>query len=356
MTIRPVFVEYIWIDGYNSLRSKNRVLNLTTFNLLNEEFIDQIPMWNYDGSSTNQATTESSEVLLKPVRVYTDPFTPNNVLGLLVMCETLNVDGTPHPSNNRQFAMKSFENAKYDDTEYWFGLEQEFFLFDIHSNKPMGFPQSHLFNPEPQGKYYCSVGGEYAYGRGIVQKAYMLAHNAGINISGMNGEVAPGQWEIQVGISKGLKAGDDLWMLRYILNRVAEMSGNVRVEFHAKPVLDNRYHFDQRWNGSGLHTNFSTPLTRHELVGYNNILAIINRLSKHHNEHMKLYGKDNELRLTGKLETSNINEFSHSVGGRNTSIRIPNQVEMERRGYFEDRRPSSSADPYLIISVLVECA
>lgn len=354
---QTIFVEYIWIDGCNSLRSKNRTLNLnidTTKGNHNLDYLlPQIPDWNYDGSSTNQATTEDSEVMLKPIRIYYDPFM-TQAPGIFVLCETFTNGVCEHSSNTRQLARKAFKSSKFPEKDYWFGLEQEFFLFDINSNKPLGFPQSYAFNPGPQGPYYCSVGGENTYGRNIVQNAYILASKAGIDVSGMNAEVAPGQWEIQVGIAKGLKAGDDLWMLRYILHRIAEMNQGVRVEFHAKPIMNNRYQFDQRWNGSGLHTNFSTPSTRSEDSGYLNIVKIINNLEEKHEEHINSFGEDNELRLTGKLETSSISKFSSSVGGRNTSIRIPNEIYNKGCGYFEDRRPSSSADPYLIIKALVE--
>jgi glutamine synthetase len=54
---------------------------------------------------------------------------------------------------------------------------------------------------------------------------------------------------------------------------------------------------------------------------------------------MSVYGDDNELRMTGHCETSDINSFTHSVGGRNVSVRIPFQVAEEGKGYLEDRRP-----------------
>ena len=82
---------------------------------------------------------------------------------------------------------------------------------------PLGWPTGGY--PEPQGKYYCSSNN---YGREIAELHLNCCLNAGLKIAGINSEVAPGQWEFQVGITKGIESGDHLWMSRYILERVAE--------------------------------------------------------------------------------------------------------------------------------------
>ena len=83
------------------------------------------------------------------------------------------------------------------------------------------------------------------------------------------------------------------------------------------------------------------------------IRAAIDKLSKNHDAHIRAYdpheGKDNERRLTGRHETSSINEFKSGVANRGASIRIPRGVADEGKGYFEDRRPSSNCDPYTVV-------
>ena len=72
------------------------------------------------------------------------------------------------------------------------------------------------------------------------------------------------------------------------------------------------------------------------------------------NEHIENYGSDNHLRLTGKHETQSIDKFSWGVSDRGASIRVPKVVGETWKGYLEDRRPASNANPYSILNVICE--
>lgn len=327
--------EYIWIDGYGKLRSKPRVLSRPP------PRASHLPKWNYDGSSTNQAPGEDSEVILKPCAIYPDPFrgSPN----ILVMCDTYTPKGEPIPTNSRFQCAKNMTAAK--DLEPWFGLEQEYFLIDPKTNKPLGFPADGT-DPPAQGPYYCGVGAMHIYGRDIADAHLKACLYAGLKVSGNNGEVAPGQWEFQVGPCVGIEEGDMMWIARYILERVAESRG-VCVNYDAKPVKGD-------WNGSGCHANFSTKQMR-EVGGYEKaIIPALEKLSKKHKEHIAAYGTGNEDRLTGKHETASIETFNWGVANRGASCRVGNETKENGRGYFEDRRPSGNCDPYVVTSMLVQ--
>ena len=327
-----VKLEYIWLDGYKptqSLRSKTKIVKNFDGSL------ESCPVWCFDGSSTEQAPGGSSDCLLKPVAIFPDPARKD---AFLVMTEVLSPDGTPHPSNGRA-------TIEDDDADFWFGFEQEYFLRNPTFNKPLGFPE--LGDPAPQGPYYCSVGANNAFGRNIVEEHLDYCIEAGINVEGINAEVAPGQWEFQI-FAKGAKeAGDQVWVARYLMERTAEKYG-VAINWHCKPLGDTD------WNGSGMHANFSNSTLRE--CGSKEVYSqICEAFAPYVKEHIAVYGADNHMRLTGKHETQSIDKFSFGVSDRGASIRIPiATVENGWKGWLEDRRPNSAADPYKVAARIIQ--
>ena len=315
--------EYIWLDGYKpepNLRSKIKTRENT-----------KAPEWSFDGSSTQQAETKGSDCLLMPVQKYHNP----TRLDFLIMCQVYNADRKAHESNTRVQAEKVVSD------EWWFGFEQEYYL--THPDGTiLGWEKG---KPKPQGEFYCGVGSENIVGRDISEKHLLACLDAGIAITGTNAEVALGQWEYQC-FGKGVKAGDDLWVSRYLLNKIAEEHG-LSVNYHPKPKKGD-------WNGSGMHTNFSNHKMRTK--GSKEIfIDYCKKLGKDHKKGIEAYGSDNHKRLTGKHETQEISKFSYGISDRGASIRIPiYTTENNWKGYLEDRRPSSNADPYRIIEHIVK--
>jgi len=327
---------YIWIDGTGQgIRNKTKTLDSKP------KDVSELPIWNYDGSSCYQAEGSNSDTYLHPVKIYPDPFRGGE--NILVLCETYKYNKLPTDTNKRKTCQEVMEKAA--EHHPWFGIEQEYTLLD-QDQHPFGWPKNGF--PGPQGPYYCGVGADKVYGRDIVEAHYRACLYAGIRISGTNAEVMPAQWEYQVGPTEGIDMGDDLWVSRYLLCRVAEDFGVV-VTFDPKPMSGD-------WNGAGAHCNFSTDPMR-KPGGMTAIEAAIDNLSKHHKKHIMAYdpnqGKDNERRLTGLHETSSIHDFSAGVANRGSSIRIPRDVAEKGYGYLEDRRPSSNCDPYSVTEVIV---
>ena len=325
-------LEYIWLDGYKptqSLRSKT---------LVQTDFggtLGDCPMWAFDGSSTEQAAGNDSDCLLKPVCIFPDPDRKN---GYLVMTEVMNADGSPHVSNGRA-------TIDDDDEDFWFGYEQEYFLWDTDTDLPPGFPLNGY--PGPQGPYYCSVGASNTYGRDCVDEHLDLCLDAGINVEGINAEVAAGQWEFQV-FGKGAKrAGDETWLARYMLERTGEKYGYA-INWHPKPFGD------MDWNGSGMHANFSNGVMRES--GKEEVFTTIcEHFGKNIPRHIEVYGAHNELRLTGEHETESIDTFSFAVADRGASIRIPvATIDGGWKGRLEDRRTASNADPYKVAAAIIK--
>ena len=325
-------LEYIWLDGYMpvpNLRGKTLIKEYDSFPTL-----EDLPDWGFDGSSTMQADGSNSDCILKPIRVFVDPARKN---GALVLCEVMNPDGTPHASNKRATIL--------DDDGTWFGFEQEYFFYK--DGRPLGFPE-HGY-PEPQGKYYTGVGYKQvgSIARQIVEEHLDLCLECGINHEGINAEVAKGQWEFQIFGKGSKKAADEMWMARYLLERLTEKYG-VDIEYHCKPLGNTD------WNGSGMHANFSTEYLR-TVGGKEYFEALMKAFEENLEDHIAVYGPDNHMRLTGKHETAPWNKFSYGVADRGASVRVPHSfIKNDYKGYLEDRRPNSQGDPYQIASQILK--
>ena len=320
--------EYIWIDGQKptaKLRSKTKIVPDG----------EDPPIWGFDGSSTEQAPGENSDCVLRPVLVKPDPIRGGN--DVLVMCEVLNTDMTPHPSNTRAACVESYE--KYKGHEPWFGLEQEYTFFK--DGRPHGWPLGGY--PAPQGGYYCGVGSDEIWGRDVVEVHTKACMVAGLEISGTNTEVMIGQWEFQIGPVGPVDLGDQVWLARWLLYRIAE-DYDISAELMPKPVKGD-------WNGAGAHTNFSTTETRES---YDAVIAACEALGKKHDEHIRYYGAGIEERLTGLHETAPWTEFKYGVSDRGASVRIPWQVHRDGKGYIEDRRPNANIDPYVVAGMITD--
>ena len=318
--------EYIWIDGTEPtarLRSKTKIMDGK----------GDLPIWGFDGSSTNQAPGKNSDCVLKPVFSCPDPVRGGS--DVLVMCEVLLTDMTPHPTNTRAQLRPVAE--EFANQAPLFGIEQEYTFFE--DGRPHGFPVGGF--PAPQGFYYCGVGADEVFGRPVVERHLDLCLQAGLSLSGINAEVMPGQWEFQVGPLSPLEVSDQLWMARWLLYRVAEDFG-ISATLDPKPVQGD-------WNGAGAHTNFSTKAMRES---YPPIVAACEALGTNVEEHVKHYGANIEMRLTGSHETAPYNEYSYGVSDRGASVRIPWQVEVDQKGYIEDRRPNANMDPYVVTRLI----
>ncbi|MFM8871246.1 MAG: glutamine synthetase GlnII [Actinomycetota bacterium] len=332
----PIQAEYIWIDGTKPtplLRSKTKVLP-DYAGAISDMPIDE---WGFDGSSTEQATGESSDCILKPVFHCPDPIRGGK--NVIVMCEVLlAATGEPHPTNTR--AACEAAAKKYADAEMIYGIEQEYTMLRLDGT-PLGFPEGGY--PAPQGPYYCGVGAGRVVGREIVERHTKACIDAGLRISGTNAEVMPGQWEFQIGPLSATAVSDHLTVGRWLLHRIAE-DYDVVISFDAKPEKGD-------WNGAGAHTNFSTRAMRDN---YEAVIAACEKLGTRVMEHVENYGHDIQSRLTGKHETAPWNKFSYGVSNRGASVRIPWQVARDKRGYAEDRRPNANCDPYLVTRLILE--
>merc|ERR1712002_303838 len=164
-----VCATYVWIDGTGEgMRSKVKCLQTKPSK------VEDLPVWNYDGSSCYQADGSNSDVYITPVKVYPCPFRRGD--NILVLCEAYNYKEEPMKTNKRKACKEAMEKVK--ELKPWFGIEQEYTLLD-QDRHPFGWPKNGF--PGPQGPYYCGVGASRVYGRDIVEAHYRCCLYAGIN-------------------------------------------------------------------------------------------------------------------------------------------------------------------------------
>ncbi|PIN80991.1 glutamine synthetase [Candidatus Woesearchaeota archaeon CG10_big_fil_rev_8_21_14_0_10_30_7] len=334
--IKPDFekikAEYIWLDGTKPtayIRSKTKILEKRI------DLFEDVPIWGFDGSSTNQAEGHSSDCVLKPVKVYKDPIRGGD--NIIVLSEVYTVDDEVHSSNNRASLRELVELYEYKN--FICGIEQEYTFLKLDGT-PYGFLES--INMDKQGKYYCGVGADKIFGRELVEDHLDACLNAGLEIEGINCEVMPGQHEYQIGAKDALTVADDLIIARYLLERLGEKHSIV-VTLAPKPAKGD-------WNGAGAHINFSTA----EMMESNSVFEnIIDKLKSKHFEHIAVYGAGIEERLTGAHETCKFDTFRCGVSDRGASIRIPWKTAKEGKGHLEDRRPCANIDPYEALAKLM---
>eukprot|EP00440_Ansanella_granifera_P006899 gb/GFBE01007475.1/.p1 GENE.gb/GFBE01007475.1/~~gb/GFBE01007475.1/.p1 ORF type:complete len:390 (+),score=60.06 gb/GFBE01007475.1/:1-1170(+) len=338
-----VQAEYVWIDSdfwdgkSFDLCSKSLTLSDAPMSL------DELPIWAYSGD-------DNVDVVIVPRRIYKDPFRGGD--NIIVLADTYSEPdtcgqdfGAATKFNTRAACASVMEEAESIGEDPWFGFEQEYYLLDRNTDWPLGWPAGQY--PDKDTAYYCAVGSTKAVARDVIESHYRACIFAGVMIGGINSEVAPAQWEFQVGPASGTQGADDLWMARYILQRICE-EYDVGVTFDPKPV--------PKQAGIGCHTNFSNMATRTKPGGLDAIKQQCERLRANHDKHIANYGIGNERRLTGKDDTAKMTDFSWGIGDRSASIRIGCKVAHRDCGYYEDRRPAANMDPYLVSRLLVETA
>jgi glutamine synthetase len=351
--ILSVKMEYLWIDAFDTIRSKTKVkmFNSTDFKKLPSEFgevgsveFDKnlIPEWYFDGSSTNQSCEQNSDVILKPKFICLDPFNESNNISFLVLCDTYNSNDTPHKTNKRVECSIIEEQSTRQNP--LFGISQEYIICFLDSSIGNNFYQ-YAKNESP---YYCGIGSNKIAIRNIMNDHLTKCLKAGLHFRGMNTGIEANKGEFQLGELSMTLIGDELWVARYILIRVCEL-------YNAYPVFESKdIEKYEKYDISKGYVNFSTNKMRSE-NGFDNIIETCEKLKLKHKEYLDICGIESTNTNCGIENTnSHCENFNFGVSNRTTSVRIPFNAEKNKKGYLEDRRAPANMNPYVVTSIIVK--
>ncbi|KAK9832481.1 hypothetical protein WJX81_000192 [Elliptochloris bilobata] len=330
--------EYIFVGGNGSdLHSKSRVLDAKP------KSVEELRPWHFDGSQTGQAPASSSAVYLRPRAIYPDPVRGGD--HILVLCDTYTPPTVEsdsgaqqmqlHPSNNRAPCERVMRAAA--SSAPVFSCEQQYSLLDPKTGWPVGLPEGSMAGTSNS---YCASGAALASGRDFQDAHLRACMHAGVRISGGHAEAAVGQWSYCVGPCRGIELGDQLWISRFILLRMADQF-RTRASFEPKPVPGD-------WQGNGAHVKVSTRETREAGRGWFAVQEHVRRLGAAHGQHLMAYGAGAAARLGPSALT-----FRAGMEDRRAAVRIPTTVLVNQCGWYEDRRPAANMDPYLVTMLLV---
>lgn len=274
-----IISEYIFLDNEGTLRSKTRTL----FDLEDGVALQDIPIWEYD--ETRICNSTNTYIKLVPKKIYRDPFRKD---GVLVWCGPI-------------INLEEGINIRF---------RQELLLCDRQTNRPLGANISGIKYKTENITSYCSIGAKITFGRGIMEKFYKYGLNIGLKIENYNSSDNLGQWQYLIN-------SHDLWISRYILNRICE-DNDVYMTLKSSP--EENYRVKNR-----LELYYSDNNTNDEINGLNHIMQMIDILKQNHN---KQYPDENF-------------NYNGDIG----SLSVPKTTFLKGFGYFIDRRIPGHSEP-----------
>lgn len=382
--MRDVAAEYLYLSAYavagdvRETRSKTRMLDQRVV------ASGRLQPWIADGRSSGQRTGMDPEIILQPAFMCRDPF--RGEPAVIVLCEALKLDGTVLASNTRHEASRilgvkpapSPEGAASGSGAHssagvgaqW-TFSQQVVLYAADKRTPLGWPPGGGV-PE-RGRIDCAVGAspDARLARRLLDLFLRGCRFAGLHVTGVALGPRPAMVEYTLGPVEGIRAGDELWVSRYILCRLCEL---LRVH----PSFDPVDAAMPEWTAAGCSIGLSTRKMRGEgaagaaddpAAADEAVAVAVDRLRRHHFAHLAVYGPGNEERLAVKPTSGgdagvggSIDFFTAAPGRRDVSVLLPppasggpssswwSRVLPREHRAIVDLRPAANVDPYPAIA------
>ena len=260
------------------------------------------------------------------------PWRPEHGRVVRMFCSISYPDGTPFECDTRSLLKKAVQTAKQNGYQFFFGAEQEFYLFHLDENgNPTKTPYDNAsymdISPEDKGE-------------NIRREVCLTLEQMGILPESSHHEEGPGQNEIDFRYSDPLTAADNSMTFQTVVKTIAGLNG-VFADFSPKP-LENQA-------GNGFHINMSVKSSD----GTDNMDSMIAGILFKISDMTVFFNPtpDSYKRFGSHKAPKYI---SWSSENRSQLIRVPAAIGIYRRA--ELRSPDPSANTYLAFALMIHAA
>ncbi|MBR2100586.1 MAG: glutamine synthetase [Eubacterium sp.] len=258
------------------------------------------------------------------------PWRPEQGKVVRMFCSISYPDGRQFESDTRSLLKKAVEDADKAGYKFFFGAEQEFYLFKLDEN---GNPTKQPYD----NAGYMDIAPEDK-GENIRREICLTLEQMGIMPESSHHEEGAGQNEIDFRYSDPLTAADNVITFQNIVRTVANRNG-LCADFSPKPLADNP--------GNGFHINLSvkandkTPnLLPFMIAG---VLDKVEEMTAFLNPVEKSYERLGNSKAPKYISWSSEN--------RSQLVRIPAAIGEYRRA--ELRSPDPAVNPYIAFTLMI---
>lgn len=257
------------------------------------------------------------------------PWRPEHGKVVRMFCSITYPDGKPFECDTRSLLKKAVSDAAEAGYTFYFGAEQEFYLFELdEKNRPTKTPYdlAGYMDIAPEDK-----------GENVRREICLTLEQMGIRPESSHHEEGPGQNEIDFRYAEALTAADNVMTFQTVVRTVARRNG-LFADFSPKPLPDEP--------GSGFHINMSVrPDDSSEKLTHM-IAGVLDRTIP---ATVFLDPAEDSYKRLGQRKAPRY--VSWSAENRSQLVRIPAASKEFRRA--ELRSPDPSANPYIAFALLI---